>query len=108
MAKRRRSPVFLKCERLLPDDPHDHEKLCRWECDDAQVAGVELVDRHDPTYSAILHRSSKPDRGKYPWQLSFFDSKGAVSDTRGASCARLLNDATPHYSWKLRTVQRRR
>lgn len=108
MAKQRRSPVYLHCERLFPDDPHDHEKLCEWRCDEDRVAGVELEERGAPQFTALLHRSSKPDAAEHPFQMSFFRKGEPLSDSRGKGCAVLLNRVTPHHGWRLRKVHSRR
>ncbi len=71
--------------------------------DPAGLKAAQFVDRRDPTWTVVLHPSTK----RTGWQVSRFDQHGAVGDTIRPTCSEALEaaDITP-YRWKLVEVVR--
>lgn len=81
--------------------PHEPRKVCRWVCVAAPRA-AEFVHRRDPTRTAVLHPSTK----RVGWQVSKFDTDGAVGDVIRSDCSEALHDAgIEPMTWRLRTVR---
>ncbi len=98
--QRDRSPAGLLTERIT-GDPH-----YAWVCDEDRLQGARFVERKDSSRFVVLHRSTRP--GALPWQVSFFDDRGAVGDSEAKSCERALRDHIPRRVYRLREIELRR
>jgi hypothetical protein len=99
---RKRPPIYVETK---PGPFHDDPKLgrlVRFRCKGARLATAEFVNRGDPKWTAILHRSTHR-RGQ--WQLTQFDAEGAFTDTRSKSCDRLVRQVLAPRGWKIRKIR---
>ncbi len=93
-----RSPVRVETRKLLFGITKR-----TWVCDD-RFESAEFHERQSPGRVAVVHRSTK-HTGK--WQTSYFDDRGAISDSQRPSCREALADLPPS-RWRLRDVKPKR
>jgi len=102
MAPRRpRSPIRLRPDPVISQILD--EKTFLWECDEERLRAAQFVQRDDPSKFAVLHQTTKPGNAK--WQVSFFDSEGAVGDSSEKTCKRALREHLPRRVYRLRSVE---
>lgn len=99
MTDAQRCPVRVMSWYPFRDiEPDDRERFTKWISDD-RLDGAEFRYRHTDHagWFAVLHRSTK-SHGR--WQLSWFDSEGAIGDIDRATADECLTEVRPH-SWRL-------
>jgi len=100
-ARRQRSPIHLEKDGFISD--FLDRPVYKWVCDDARLRVAEFAERGNPQRTVIIHRSTKPEAGG-SWQVSSFDERGAIGDTRYAKCTKALAEHVPNTIYRLTKV----
>ena len=99
---RKRPPIYVETKPgPFRDDP-ELGRLVTFRCKGQRLATAEFVNRRDPNWTAVLHRSTHR-RGQ--WQLSQFDERGAIGDSRSISCDALVRHHLEPRNWKIRKIR---
>lgn len=65
------------------------------------VRAVQLRNNKRPDVFVVVHRSSK---GRDCWQISYFDSEGAIGDVERATLTEALDDIELRYDYHVEAV----
>lgn len=102
VAKHKRPPIYVETKPgPFRDDPK-LGRLVQFRCKGDRLASAEFSNRRTPEWKAILHRSTR--RRGY-WQLTTFDERGAIGDTRAHSCDALVRSELLPRAWRLRKIR---
>lgn len=100
---RRNAPTPATCpiwvQRVKWPFENRHGPVLKFRCG-VGLKSARFVDKRNPSRYYVLHRSTKRAGA---WQMSLFDTQGAVGDMAG-TCAEVLNEVLPKH-WRLVEVK---